>query len=303
MGALLYLPEAWTSDPARRATARIPAAGRLSGEVAPRADAGAPHAGGRPDPDGGRRRCRIRRQQHGPPDAASAAPAVCVGHLADADGLSRHAHAARRSHATAAAQSPRGLARSGRRSASARSATRLPARAWRRVDVAQRHQSAVGSRLRRPARHAGDRLAAATARPRNLAAVRARARARPDAASTTSSRCPRPPRWRSSSGLAHHRWAIEQHYQDFKSELGLDHFEGRTYPGWQHHMVISAVAYAFLQTERRRPRDGPRSRFRRSAPSSRDLHRAAVYQSPSIHAVDEASGTAVSSTADLTKSY
>ena len=53
--------------------------------------------------------------------------------------------------------------------------------------------------------------------------------------------------------LAHQRWAIEQHYQDFKSELGLDHFEGRTYPGWQHHMVISAVAYAFLQSERRCP--------------------------------------------------
>jgi len=61
--------------------------------------------------------------------------------------------------------------------------------------------------------------------------------------------------------LAHHRWAIEQHYQDFKTELGLDHFEGRTYPGWQHHMVISAVAYAFLQTERMRPREGPRLTF------------------------------------------
>ncbi|MGE3511664.1 MAG: hypothetical protein AB7N65_22570 [Vicinamibacterales bacterium] len=31
--------------------------------------------------------------------------------------------------------------------------------------------------------------------------------------------------------LAHHRWAIEQHYQDCKSELGLDHFEGRSHPG------------------------------------------------------------------------
>jgi SRSO17 transposase len=61
--------------------------------------------------------------------------------------------------------------------------------------------------------------------------------------------------------LAHQRWAIEQHYQDCKSELGLDHFEGRSYPGWQHHMVISAVAYAFLQTERRRPRDGPSLTF------------------------------------------
>lgn len=61
--------------------------------------------------------------------------------------------------------------------------------------------------------------------------------------------------------LAHQRWAIEQHYQDLKSELGLDHFEGRSYPGWQHHMAISAVAYAFLQTERMRPRTGPRLTF------------------------------------------
>jgi SRSO17 transposase len=50
--------------------------------------------------------------------------------------------------------------------------------------------------------------------------------------------------------LAHQRWAIEQHYQHLKTELGLDHFEGRTYPGWQHHMVISAIAYEFLQRER-----------------------------------------------------
>ncbi len=61
--------------------------------------------------------------------------------------------------------------------------------------------------------------------------------------------------------LAHQRWAIEQHYQHLKSELGLDHFEGRTYPGWQHHMVLSAIAYSFLQAERRRPRPGPRLTF------------------------------------------
>jgi SRSO17 transposase len=61
--------------------------------------------------------------------------------------------------------------------------------------------------------------------------------------------------------LAHQRWAIEQHYQDLKTELGLDHFEGRSYPGWQHHMAISAVAYAFLQAERMRPREGPRLTF------------------------------------------
>jgi SRSO17 transposase len=61
--------------------------------------------------------------------------------------------------------------------------------------------------------------------------------------------------------LAHQRWAIEQHYQDLKTELGLDHFEGRSYPGWQHHMAISAVAYAFVQRERMRRRDGPALTF------------------------------------------
>ncbi len=57
--------------------------------------------------------------------------------------------------------------------------------------------------------------------------------------------------------LAHQRWAIEQQYQDLKDELGLDHFEGRSYPGWEHHVVVSAVAYAFLQKERMHPRPGP----------------------------------------------
>jgi SRSO17 transposase len=59
--------------------------------------------------------------------------------------------------------------------------------------------------------------------------------------------------------FAHQRWAIEQQYQELKSELGLDHFEGRTYPGWHHHVVLTAVAYNFLQVERGRP--GPRLTF------------------------------------------
>lgn len=59
--------------------------------------------------------------------------------------------------------------------------------------------------------------------------------------------------------FAHQRWPIEQQYQELKSELGLDHFEGRTYPGWHHHVVLTAVAYNFLQIERRRA--GPRLTF------------------------------------------
>lgn len=52
--------------------------------------------------------------------------------------------------------------------------------------------------------------------------------------------------------FAHQRWAIEQQYQELKTELGLDHFEGRTLPGWQHHVVLTALTYNFLQVERAR---------------------------------------------------
>jgi SRSO17 transposase len=52
--------------------------------------------------------------------------------------------------------------------------------------------------------------------------------------------------------LAHHRWAIEQQYMELKDELGLDHFEGRSWTGWHHHMTLVSMAYAFLVLERAR---------------------------------------------------
>jgi SRSO17 transposase len=52
--------------------------------------------------------------------------------------------------------------------------------------------------------------------------------------------------------LTHQRWAIEQQYQELKDELGLDHFEGRSLPGWQRHVVLTALAYTWLQCERQR---------------------------------------------------
>jgi len=55
--------------------------------------------------------------------------------------------------------------------------------------------------------------------------------------------------------LAKLRWRIEQDYRELKDALGLDHFEGRSYPGWNHHVTLVSVAHGFLTTERlRRPR-------------------------------------------------
>ena len=54
--------------------------------------------------------------------------------------------------------------------------------------------------------------------------------------------------------LAKLRWRIEHDYRELKDALGLDHFEGRSFRGWHHHVTCVSVAHAFLTLERRRPR-------------------------------------------------
>ena len=46
------------------------------------------------------------------------------------------------------------------------------------------------------------------------------------------------------------RWSCEQAHQQLKEELGLDHFEGRSWHGLHHHAVLTMVAFAFLQHQR-----------------------------------------------------
>jgi SRSO17 transposase len=51
------------------------------------------------------------------------------------------------------------------------------------------------------------------------------------------------------------RWRVEQDYRELKGALGLDHFEGRSLPGWHHHVTLVGVAHGFLTLERlRRPK-------------------------------------------------
>jgi SRSO17 transposase len=50
------------------------------------------------------------------------------------------------------------------------------------------------------------------------------------------------------------RWRIEHDYRELKDVLGLDHFEGRSYRGWHHHVTLVSLAHAFLTLERQRPR-------------------------------------------------
>ena len=43
------------------------------------------------------------------------------------------------------------------------------------------------------------------------------------------------------------RWVCEQAHQQLKEELGLDHFEGRSWTGLHRHALMAMIAFAFLQ--------------------------------------------------------
>ena len=46
------------------------------------------------------------------------------------------------------------------------------------------------------------------------------------------------------------RWVCEQGHQQLKEELGLDHFEGRSWTGLHRHALVALLAFAFLQHQR-----------------------------------------------------
>jgi SRSO17 transposase len=53
--------------------------------------------------------------------------------------------------------------------------------------------------------------------------------------------------------LARLRWRIELDYKQLKGELGLDHYEGRSWLGWYHHTALVTAAHGFLTLERLNP--------------------------------------------------
>ena len=49
--------------------------------------------------------------------------------------------------------------------------------------------------------------------------------------------------------IAKCRWKIEQDYHRLKEELGLEHYEGRSWNGWHHHVTLVMLAHSFLTME------------------------------------------------------
>jgi SRSO17 transposase len=76
------------------------------------------------------------------------------------------------------------------------------------------------------------------------------------------------------------RWICEQAHQQLKEELGLDHFEGRSWQGLHRHALMTMIAYAFLQ--HRRLKTARREKKNQRAATSTDIARRA----PSHHRMD-----------------
>src|SRR4030088_2882149 len=64
------------------------------------------------------------------------------------------------------------------------------------------------------------------------------------------------------------RWICEQAHQQLKEELGLDHFEGRSWQGLHRHALMTMIAYAFLQ-HRRLAQAGRKKKNQRTAASTK----------------------------------
>ncbi len=76
------------------------------------------------------------------------------------------------------------------------------------------------------------------------------------------------------------RWSCEQAHQQLKEELGLDHFEGRTWLGLHHHALLTMISFAFLQHLRLQHVDADRGRGEKATASRRPAPRAVAASDP-----------------------
>lgn len=70
------------------------------------------------------------------------------------------------------------------------------------------------------------------------------------------------------------RWVCEQAHQQLKEELGLDHFEGRSWTGLHRHALMTMIACAFLQSRRLKSAGREKKNPRASAETNNASHQA-----------------------------
>jgi SRSO17 transposase len=89
------------------------------------------------------------------------------------------------------------------------------------------------------------------------------------------------------TGAIKARWVCEQAHQQLKEELGLDHFEGRSWTGLHRHALMTMIAYAFLQSRRlklaRREKKNRRASASAESPGNPSGHRRRIRPTATIH--------------------
>jgi SRSO17 transposase len=83
------------------------------------------------------------------------------------------------------------------------------------------------------------------------------------------------------------RWVCEQAHQQLKQELGLGHFEGRSWTGLHRHALMTCIAFAYLQhlrlqAIRRRGEKAGAAAGRRTAPAAEPARRAPRHHRPAV---------------------
>ena len=66
------------------------------------------------------------------------------------------------------------------------------------------------------------------------------------------------------------RWPVEHGYQEMKEELGLNHFEGRSWRGFHHHACLVMLAYGSLVPDQRRVKEAPVQAGKKRRPTAQD---------------------------------
>lgn len=148
----------------------------------------------------------------------------------------------------------------GRRPAQASSAKEvalaLPPEAWRTVEWREGSNAMLSSRFARARLYSAHRGGAGQPRPEWLLIEWPHGEEEPS--KYWLSTLPENITFERLVELAKLRWRIERDYQDLKQELGLDHFEGRSWRGFHHHASLCIAAYGFLISERETiPPSGP----------------------------------------------
>jgi SRSO17 transposase len=252
VGLRLFLPESWTSDPERLTRARVPQEHWILRHQAGDRDTGdRPRAGRRRAfrlRSGGR---RLRPECSVPSGPERAGPQMDGGH----PGQARQVYPAdvEMIFPVAARGGPRKRHIPDQLSVAAE--TVLAGQPWRSVSWRR------GTKGRLAARFAALRVRAADGPPQRIHDMGAQHLPGEEVwvvgeqRSTGErkyylSNLPADTSLKQLAAAIKARWVCEQAHQQLKEELGLDHFEGRSWTGLHRHTLMAMIAYAFLQSRR-----------------------------------------------------